>query len=159
MATRLVGASIWDQELYDQFTHHAEHEAAVIAEYRRLAEETTSPDVRYLLDLIIDDELRHHQVVDELARTVRSNAATGDGTAPVPALAFRHPDAPALRDASRRFLALERADLRQLRRLRRRLRRRRDTSLRPLLARIMLADTQKHVMILRFVLRRLHQER
>lgn len=158
MDVRLVGASPSDQELYERFRRHAEHEGAVIDEYRRLAEDTTSPDVRYLLELIIDDEERHHQVVDEMARTLRTHAASGDGSAPVPALAFRHHDAAALRQATRHFIRLEADDRRQLRRLRRHLRHQRDSSLRPLLARILLADTQKHLMILRFLARRLHQE-
>jgi bacterioferritin (cytochrome b1) len=59
-----------------------------------------------------------------------------------------------LLDATRRFLAVERDDAKQLRQLMKELHDVEDTTLWALLVRLMLLDTEKHIEILRFVQRR-----
>ena len=91
-------------------TAHGEQEGAILERYQRFADDSSSPAVRYLVRLIVEDEERHHRVLD-----------------------------------------IELADIKELKRLRRRLDAYQDTTLWALLVDLMLLDTEKHVHILRFV--------
>lgn len=55
---RLVGATIWQQELFDVLVAHERDEEEVISAYEVFAERAPSDAVRYLVRLILDDEKR-----------------------------------------------------------------------------------------------------
>ena len=62
MSTRLIGASVWEQDVFDHISGHVATEGAILDEYQRLAEdEASSPAFRYLARLILEDERRHHR--------------------------------------------------------------------------------------------------
>lgn len=71
------------QRLMIEFQAHAEHEHRWLAEYRDNAKEASDPLVRFLLEMIVADEERHHELTvrmisklkDELAWT-RSQGLT-----------------------------------------------------------------------------------
>lgn len=154
MPTSIVGASVWEKDLFDHFRSHVEAERDLIAEYRELAESTSVPGVGYLIALILADEERHHRLFAELAETIRAEAQLRYHEAPLPPI----PITPLPDDERRlilaltdRFIALERDDARDLKRLARKLKPVRDTTLWQLLVRLMQADTDKHIQILRFI--------
>lgn len=129
---------------------HAELESEVLDEYRRVAARPSTPEsVRYLVQLILEDEERHHRLFAELANALRSVI----WEVPVePAMPATGPQRNTeLHDATRRLLEFEREDARELRALRTRLR---HTNLPPmyeLAVNMMLHDTDKHIDMLRFV--------
>lgn len=152
MTDTLMGASTWEDALFRQIRAHVEAEAGVEQEYESLAETVDAPDVRYLINLILDDEKRHHRLLGQLAEAVRS-FVEADRAPDVPAITrLEQPDA--LVAATKRFLAVEKEDARALRHLLRELQPVEDTTLWSLLVRLMLLDTEKHIEILRFVRKR-----
>ena len=148
----IVGASVWEQELYDYICNHGAREGAMLAEYQQIAEdETTSPAFRYLAQMILADEHRHHALFDDLATTIRQTAEFRDEDMPIPSLAGLRRDRDRIADITERLLKSERDDSRSLDDLRKKLKDVRDTTLWDLLVEIMQHDTDKHIKILRFV--------
>src|SRR5579884_3030738 len=71
---RLVGASVFEQEAFDALLAHERDEEGVIAAYETFAKDVPSEVVRYLIELIVEDERRHHRVLDGLANSIRAQA-------------------------------------------------------------------------------------
>jgi hypothetical protein len=128
---------------------HGEREDELLASYRRLVDESSDEGVRYLGRLMIEDEQRHHQLIDDMANRIESWLVEVEIEPETPALSPRADRG--LLDGTRRLLALERQDARELRLLRRELRDTPTTSLLRFLAELMLRDTAKHIEILRFI--------
>jgi rubrerythrin len=145
-------ASPWDEQLLAHFEEHVRDELTLIEEYLGFRER--GPEyVRYLIDLILNDESRHHQMFKELLNHVRSGIDYRDYGPQVPYMQASADDREALLEATDRFLAFERADEKSLRRLAKDLRPVRDTTLFSLLVELMELDTKKHVAILEFIRR------
>jgi bacterioferritin (cytochrome b1) len=152
MTDTAPGASVWEGTLLQMVQGHVAAEEHIEDDYRELASSTDAPDVRFLVNLILEDEERHHRWMAQLADAVR--ALINNDTSPeIPWL--RHlDDQKELVDATKRFLAVERDDAKHLRQLMKELHDVEDTTLWALLVRLMLLDTEKHIEILRFVQRR-----
>lgn len=144
---REVGASVADRDLVALISRHGREEAARLERYEALADEA-SPAMRYLVELVVEDERRHHRLLAEIADAIAWGTVEHQGT-PVPRAGTAGADAALVREA-KALLASEKADRRELRRLRRHLRHFTGT-LWPLLVDVMLCDTNKHVRILEFV--------
>ena len=128
---------------------HDERERAILASYRRLVDESTDDGVRYLGRLIIEDEERHHEVIREMTNRIDSWMKDASVEPSTPSLSPRvDPD---LLEETRRLIALERQDAKELRLLQKELRYAPPTSLLPLLVKLMLHDTARHIEILRFI--------
>jgi hypothetical protein len=129
---------------------HGEREGTALAEYERVAEQSSAGDaVQYLVRMILDDERRHHQVFEEMANELRSFVWEVDVEPRVPSMTER-PD-PALLAETKRLLAFEKDDRKELRQLRKALKHGPRSSLHPLLVELMLLDTNKHIAILEFI--------
>jgi hypothetical protein len=143
-----------EQELYDHFRSHIANEEELIAAYGELATSAAVPGVGYLAKMILADEQRHHQLFADLAETIETEAESlADGSA-VPSISVRRlseDERRRLLALTDRFLALERADARDLEHLAKKLKVVKDTTLWHLLVELMRADTQKHIRILRFI--------
>lgn len=152
MSTRLIGASVWEQQLYDHLTSHVGTEGAMLDEYLKLAEdEAGSPAFRYLAGLILDDERRHHAMFSDLAEAIRQMAELRDEDQPIPSLRGLRQDRDRILDATERLLAEEREDKKKLKDLAKELKDVRDTTLWALLVELMQDDTDKHIKILKFI--------
>jgi transposase len=128
---------------------HDQREHAMLASYRRLVDESTDEGIRYLGHLIMEDEERHHEVIREMANRIDSWMRGTSVEPSTPSLSPRvDPD---LLEETRRLIALERQDAKELRQLQKELRYAPPTSLLPLLVKLMLHDTARHVEILRFI--------
>ncbi len=138
-----------DARVLETLRRHDEHEDELLAAYRRLAEQSDDEGIRYLCELIIDDEQHHHRVIADMANRIDAWIKGSDGTAGTPLLAPRV-DRSLLED-TRQLIASEREDAKELRALQKELRYAPATSLLPLLVKLMLHDTAKHVEILRFI--------
>jgi rubrerythrin len=149
--TELAG-SPWDEELLAQFDEHVSGELDLLEAYMGFRD--SGPEhIRYLVEMILEDEARHHQTFRELVNRLRSDIDFRDYEPKVPYLRRDPATSEALIEATERFLAFERADEKSLRQLQKELRPVRDTTLFSLLVELMELDTKKHIAILDFVRR------
>lgn len=149
----LVGASLWEEELYEHLTSHEENERDLFVEYQRTAEEAQSAAFSYVMELIIEDELRHHQLFRDLASALKVDAEMRSEEPAVPRLNGWGPDPRKIVECTKKLLDQEREDLTALRKLERHLRDFKDTTVWYLLVKLMEADTKKHIEALDFVRR------
>jgi hypothetical protein len=130
--------------------HHRREEGALLESYERIAEDSSSPGLSYLVNLILEDERRHHRLLAEIAHAIVWGGIPNARPA-VPQMVEGAAD-DALVAQTKVLLASEKRDRTELRRLRRRLRSYTGTMW-PLLIDLMLLDTDKHTRILRYVLK------
>jgi hypothetical protein len=153
MKTELVGASVWEDELYGHLTSHEEKEGALLVEYRDAAATSQSPAFRYLSALILEDEIRHHRVFQELASALKTDAELRPEEPAVPRLDRWGPDVAHVLELTYDFLERERADAKELHRLAAHLKDVKNHTLWQLLVKLMEMDTAKHIEILKFAKR------
>jgi rubrerythrin len=142
----------WWAEIAHEFQAHVREEEHFLRAYRELVAEIGDPSTRLLVELIIEDEERHHQLMARIAGEARGDAA-GTGTSVAPR--FSAEEAARLREPTERFLDAEREDRRRLRALADTLRPLRNENVWPLIVELMEIDTRKHVQILEYLHRRL----
>jgi rubrerythrin len=130
---------------------HGEVEGAALSSYRKLVEQCDNEGVKYLVQLIIEDETRHHRMIGEMLNQLHSVVWEVEVPNRVPAMSGS-PDT-ALTDATRKLIEMEKADGAELVRLRSAVESGGATSLLPLLVNLMIHDTAKHIAILEFILR------
>jgi rubrerythrin len=148
---RPVGLSVWEQALYDVLVGHITNEGELLGEYDDLAARS-SGHVRYLIDMIGDDEARHHALFRRWANSLRALPLEAEGDDVLPPV-HAEEDPERVADAADRLLDIERADQRELRKLRKELDDFEDTTLWALVVELMQLDTEKHIRILEFLRR------
>jgi hypothetical protein len=146
-----AGASVWEQEMYAFLTEHTRREGALLEEYVSVAQGTASNALSYLVNMLVEDERRHHRYFNELASSLRSDAELSRLDPVIPRLDFDRVEPDQLLADTKRLLDHEKADAAELKRLRKELRDLEDTTLWVLLVDVMSRDTDKHIAILRFV--------
>jgi hypothetical protein len=146
-----AGPSQWERQLYKHLKEHAETEGAMLNKYADVAERTDSNAFRYLVKLLIDDEVRHHRLFHDLADSLAIEAMMERGEPQIPIMDFRRADRAAVLEGTKELLENEERDRGELKQLERELRDVRDTSLWALLVELMQRDTDKHIAILKFV--------
>lgn len=151
MSHKLVGASVWEQNLYDHLLEHVDKESRLLDDYQRSADESGSAAFRYLVSLIVDEEQRHHQRFKELAASLASEAELRNEEPAIPRLDGWGPAREHVIDLTEQFIEEEKADVHELRRLEKQMREVKDTTLWVLIVKLMEADTEKHLQILNFV--------
>ena len=154
-----AGPSATDRALHAHLTKHIETERGLLEEYSDIAAGTESKAFRYLVNLLIEDEIRHHRIFADLAESVETIALMKAKEPAVPFIDFVPADRNAVLEATERLLEHEIEDARDLKRLRRELRNTKDESLKGLLVELMQRDTEKHIAILRFVRMRTRRRR
>jgi hypothetical protein len=140
-----------DAELMRHLEAHLADEDKLLDEYRELAA-SNDPPVSYIATLILEDEQRHHRVLTEMLNHIRTSAWSIEQEPHVPWLT-RSADPSALRKQVKRLQGHERRDLRELRKLKRRLGSLRTTSLHGALVDALERDTRKHLHYLRVLAR------
>lgn len=151
--TELSG-SPWDERLLARFDEHESGELELLQAYLEFRD--SGPEhVRYLADMILQDEARHHETFRQLVNRVRSDIDFRDYEPKVPYLTRERAGdrRAALIAATERLLTFEREDMSSLRHLAKELRPVRDTTLFSLLVELMELDTKKHIAILEFIRR------
>jgi hypothetical protein len=150
--THIVGASVWEQGLYDHVCGHVVEEGAILDEYQRLAEdESCSPAFRYLARLILEDERRHHAMFNDLAETIKQFGELQMEDGPIPSLQGLRGDRDRIIETTNKLLKAERDDAKKLNTLAKKLEDVRETTLWGLLIELIQHDTDKHIKILRFI--------
>jgi ferritin len=146
-----IGASALERKLFEHLTEHTSREGAMLGEYAAIAETTESNALRYVVNLLLEDERRHHRYFNELALSLKADAELDPQEPVVPRLDFDRVDRADLLEVTERLLEHEKADAKELQHLRKELRDLKDTTLWALLVDIMVRDTEKHIAILKFV--------
>ena len=146
-----VGASVWALEMFTHLTEHTRREGALLQEYVEVASTTESKALSYVVDLLVEDERRHHRFFDDLAASLKSESELSSEQPVIPRLDLDRLERADLLAATQRLLDHEQSDAKELRRLHNALRDMQDTTLWGLLVEIMMRDTEKHISILRFV--------
>jgi hypothetical protein len=152
LAAALRSGSVWERELATHLEEHLAEEGRLIEAYEGFRDD--APDhVRYLIDLVLEDEHRHHRLLDEMCNRICGDATLHERPESVPRIVDQHGATAGIEllETTARFLALEREDTRMLRRLAREFRPIRDTTLLELLVHLMQLDTEKHIHILEFI--------
>ncbi|HEV8627031.1 MAG TPA: hypothetical protein VG034_21510 [Acidimicrobiia bacterium] len=143
----------WDENLLRHFGEHVQGERELLEAYAEFR--NSGPEhVRYLIDLILDDEARHHRLFRDLVNRVKSDIDWKDHGSQVPYVWTAAANRESLLEGTRRLLDFERADEKSLERLQKELRPLRDTTLFSLLVELMQLDTKKHIAILNFIRRK-----
>jgi rubrerythrin len=143
--------SPWDQEMYRYLTSHARIEGELLEAYLDAAKETESKAFAYVVDLLAEDERRHHRFFHEIAQSLRADVEMRGEQPEVPHLDLRRADRERVRSLTKELLENEEHDAVELKRLRKAMRDFEDTTLWGLLVDVMQHDTAKHVAILKFV--------
>lgn len=148
---RATGASEYTTEVVKAIDRHGQEESELLARYERFAERPESPVAQYLVRLILDEERRHHRILEELANTIAWEPV-GDGAGPsLPIASTRSGYDGEFLAETRDLLRQELRDRKELLRLQRRLRSYGDVHFWGLLIELMRLDTEKHISILRFL--------
>jgi hypothetical protein len=147
-----VGASVWERKLFDHLVGHGRREGALLEQYRQAADETDSKAFAYLVNLLIEDEQRHHGLFTALASSLKTEAELRPEEPEVPYMDFERADRRRVRELTKQMLDSEAEDAERLKRLHKELHDVRDTTLWDLLVGLMRRDTDKHIAILEFVL-------
>ena len=150
-----VGLSVWERELFEHLVRHLHDENELIGEYDALAADAGG-EVAYVLGLIVEDEQRHHRVVEEWCNALRADAEYRDIEPSVPRLGSATMT-PELRAVVDRLVAAEQADKKDIHRLRKLVKDQRDLTLWGVLLDVMELDTDKHLTLLRFLQRHPHR--
>lgn len=152
MGTKQLSGEWWASIIH-AFQAHVREESSFLESYRELAEQVDDPGTRYLIDMILADEEKHHALFQGLADAALADGAASAGVpgAPAPEAA----DASVLLAATERYLEAEKEDAERLKALRRDLRPVRDQTLWHLLVEVMEIDTSKHIRILEYLRARL----
>ena len=140
----------WWAKVIHEFHAHVREESGFLAAYEALVAASEDEAVRFLLELILADEHRHHDLFSSMA-----DASVGEGPFPGPPQ-LPAETARALLEPTERFLAAEREESKKLGALHRALKPV-SGSLWPLMIELMEMDTSKHVRILEFLRDRLSQ--
>lgn len=145
---------IWARSIVAHVEHHMDTERDVLSRYGELATDSPDERLRYLIHLILDDEVRHHRLFAEMANWLRAATEHRPLAGPrVPSDVTRL-EGEAVRELRNRtdeLLAFEREDLDELRELRREVTRVEDTAWWAALVDTMEHDTRKHIQLLEFI--------
>jgi rubrerythrin len=139
----------WWARVVHEFRSHVREESGFLESYEQLVASSEDESVRFLLDLIVGDERRHHDLFTSMA-----DASVGEGAFPEPP-ALSADVARALLEPTERFLDAEREESKKLGALRKSLKPAGAETLWPLIVELMEIDTSKHIRILEFLRDRL----
>ncbi len=145
------GPSEWERDLHARLSSHVEAERGLLEEYTTAAATSPSKALRYLVDLLVEDEARHHRLFNQIVESLETEALLSGEDPPIPYLDFNGDDTyDAVVALTERLLRREQEDSKELKRLQRELREVEDTTMWTLLVELMEQDTKKHISILRF---------
>ncbi len=145
-----AGMSVWEREIFQHLRHHVAEEQRLLEEYIEASRETASKALSYLINLLVADERRHHELFLQLAESLENEAEMRIENPAVPRLDLDQENRAGVLEMTDRLLAREETDLRELKHLRQELKAVKDTTLWDLLVELMERDTSKHIAILRF---------
>ncbi len=143
--------SVLDGRLHAELLEHAFKEDELLHSYQRVAQQSGSPYVRYLVDLIVADEKRHHDLFADWALQLADHATFRSAEGSMPEVQEVPGDHETLLAATERLMAAEREDLRKTRQFRKETRDMRNTTVWPIVLDIMARNAKSHIRVLKFI--------
>lgn len=138
------------EKLLQAFEAHEGEEKGFLRDYRAILENCKHPTAQFLLNLIIADEERHQAVVHSMMATLKGALDWSHPAEAIDYATLTKEEAAELRQLTGRFIAEEKAGIKEYKRLIKS-----STGyyrgLFDLLIKIMIHDSEKHVMILEFM--------
>jgi hypothetical protein len=145
--------SDYDRRLIEHLEEHVTAEQEVIDLYDALAHDE-HPYVAFIAELIGEDEARHHRLFTEWIETIKALAELRDAPDGIPHVDY-HPVDPETIHLVDKLLDFEVADLAAAKKLRHDIRDVRTATLWGMLMELVIADTKKHIKVLKFLRARL----
>ncbi len=133
-------------------------EAQGMETYKRAAEASRDGGVRFLMNLIMEDEERHSRLLQAMAHDIRHSLDWSQDRAELPSIHPSAEDAAELQRQADRFIEVENENLKDLKGLRHAVKDLEEGML-DLVISTMEDDTRKHIEILQFVRKRVSQAR
>jgi rubrerythrin len=156
---RYFPPSLWEDLALSHIEQHMAIETNALQAYEDLGK-AEDPQVRYLAAMIASDEQRHHQLLSDIAQSLRSRVAEKADDSAIANTGDLSPERrETLLETARQLLAIEENDADELKKLRRQLHQAPEQTIWPLLIEVMELDTEKHIRILKAVERYLTQEK
>ncbi|NQU69097.1 MAG: hypothetical protein HQ514_01030 [Rhodospirillales bacterium] len=140
------------EEMLGQFSAHERHEQEFLNDYRGIVDRHDNPLVKFLLQLIISDEEKHHEVVRTMTSALQTDL-TGirGGGADMPKLgALSEQEKDDLLDLTGEFIRAEAQTIKEYKALMKRSKGY-HKGLLVLLIKTIIHDSEKHMMILEFI--------
>ena len=142
------------EQLLDQLEAHEESERELLTDYRYAARFGPDPGVRFLMELILEDEDRHHRLTEAMVRDVKSSVLWLSAEPPLPSVGVNLEDNANVLSQTERFLGVEEESTAQLKALKKELKGLHDGLL-ELIVDGMEIDTHKHIDILKYIQKQL----
>ena len=131
--------------------NHLRAEQEALDAYQRVVDDHPDDLIRYLIRMILDDESRHHKLFTEILNSLDSKIRWEDISPRVPPLRVPIYDRGELLATTNQLLELERADAKELKRLRKAWAKNRgEFGLWALLVQSAELDTEKHIHMLKY---------
>jgi rubrerythrin len=146
------------QRLMNEVQSHAAHEERWLSRYREITKETSDPQIRFLLGLIVADEERHHEITARMISKLKDELTWTRSTG-IPRRASETGEkSRGLLASVESFLDAERKAIREYGRLKKESQAQR-RGVFALLYATMMHDSQKHMEILNFLRLKLKDNR
>lgn len=143
--------------LINEFKTQESEEERWLVTYKKIAEDSGDPIFRFLLNLIIADEERHHLLIGRMISSLNDDLASPRTIVPPPGTVSSRTTGRELAVMVERFLEVERTGIRECEKLKKISQRFRQDLL-ALLCETMVYDSLKHIGILNFLRRKLRKE-
>ena len=139
----------WAETLIQTLQGHMDNEREALTQYGELADSAPDNHVRFLMKLILDDEVRHHTLFAEMVNHLRAEI---EHTAPSGLPNVRRTEhREVLLAQTKALLELEHDDVKELQALRKEISKVEDTAWWAVLIDAMETDNRKHIRMLEFV--------
>ena len=139
----------WAETLIQTLQAHMDNEREALTQYGELADNAPDDHVRFLMRMILEDEVRHHSLFAEMINNLRAEIEQSDPSG-LPNIR-RTEDRAALLAKTKELIELERDDVKELQGLRREITKVEDTAWWAVLVDAMEMDNLKHIRLLEFV--------
>lgn len=142
------------ERLLAQLEAHEHEEEAILKDYQAAAFDAPDAGVRFLMELVLEDEERHHRLSKAMTDDVHQSLMWLRGENPLPSIQSSGADRDRLLRQTERFLQVEQDGERQLDDLHHQVKEI-HAGLLELMVDIMRCDTSKHVQILKYIKKQL----
>ena len=138
------------ERLMEEFETHETHEAAFVRRYREIFQTMHNPLVKFLLELILSDEEKHHKVLESMTSTLKGALTWTRFENAIEGLYNLGQQKDEILDVTEEFIRAERKEIVEYRKLMR-ASKRYYQGLFTLFLATMIHDSEKHIEILEFL--------
>jgi rubrerythrin len=139
----------WAETLIQTLQGHMDNEREALTQYGELAGNAPDDHVRFLMKMILEDEVRHHSLFAEMVNNLRAEISQSEPSG-LPNMR-RTEDRDVLLAQTKKLLELEHDDVKELQDLRREITKVEDTAWWAVIIDAMEMDNRKHIRLLEFV--------